>query len=83
MTGTKLLQYLGLRHAPGTERTSVDRIWTIVMMVVIFLGLFLTRNFDFWSQIAVVGAASVVFGVLGAAVLIAVATRRSRRSSGE
>jgi hypothetical protein len=75
VTGTKILQYLGLRHAPGTERTSADRIWTIVMMIVIFLGLFFTRNFDFWFQIAVVGTAAVVLGVLGAAVLAAIATR--------
>lgn len=83
VTGTTLLQYLGLRRAPGTVRTAFDRVWTAAMVLAVSIALLLTKNLDLWSQIAVLAAVSLVLGVLGAATLAIIAARRARRDTGE
>jgi Sec-independent protein secretion pathway component TatC len=77
VTGDKLLQYIGLRQPPGTKRTTVDRIFTWAIMVVMIVSLILTRNLDFWLQFAVMLTIAVVFGLVFGAALIGIdATRR-------
>jgi hypothetical protein len=78
VTGDKLLQYLGLRRAPGAERTTADRAFTVILLVGVVATLFLTRNLGFWPQIAVLAVVAVGLGVVGGATLTTLAARRSR-----
>lgn len=82
MTGNRILQYLGLRRAPGAERTAADGIFPAVLIVAIVSTMFLTRRLDFWPQITALVAVAVIIGVLGGAALSVLAARRGRRDTG-
>lgn len=83
VTGTKLLQYLGLRRVPAPGAPPATRVWTVVMVVVVVAALFLTRNLDTWPQVAVLAAVSIVLGVVGGVTLNTIAARRRRHNPGE
>lgn len=83
VTGTKLLQYLGLQREPGPRRTTADRVWAMVMVIVVVATLLLTRSLDYWQQFAVLVAVAIVFGIVGGVTITTIAGRRERRNPGE
>lgn len=80
MTRNRLLEYLGLRRAPGTERTAADRVWSVTMIAVITVTGFLTRDLGSWSQLAAMVGVAAVAGVLGGVTVTTLARRRRPRA---
>lgn len=76
MDGKKIAEYLGLRNAEGSPRTKGERVYTVVMIAVVAMTLFLTRGLEGWRQLGVLGVTMVITGLLGGVVLVTLAKRR-------
>lgn len=73
-----MLEYLGLRRAPGSEPEAADRVAGAVLMVGVVLVLFSTRHLQAWTQVLVMLAGSLAMGVIAGAAAILVRRYVSR-----
>lgn len=70
VTGTRLLEYLGLRRTPNSLPDSAGRAFTGVMLVCILLTGFLTRDLGWWAQLLIGSAGAAVLGIVCAAMYV-------------
>ncbi|MFC5677979.1 hypothetical protein [Aeromicrobium endophyticum] len=78
MTGHRILEYLGLRHEPGTTRTGAERALSWVMVAAVVVALFVTRDLAFWPQVAILVGVALVAGLAVGVVLTRATARRER-----